>query len=45
MLKKKQAGNINFNKKGIYKISAYPKKTIGMSSGYKFKGMELIPLE
>ncbi|WP_299668888.1 alpha-L-fucosidase [uncultured Polaribacter sp.] len=45
MLKKKQAGNINFSKKGIYKIAAYPKETIGMSSRYKFKGIELVPVE
>lgn len=45
MTMKKQAVSITFNKTGIFKLAAYPKQTIGMSSQYKFKGLHLIPQE
>lgn len=45
MSKKKQNGSIHLKKTGQYKIAVYPNKTIGMSSRYKFKGLELIPIK
>jgi len=44
MLMKRQKGHVTFGKAGQYKIAVYPKKTIGMSSQYKFKGLELFPV-
>lgn len=41
----KKHGNIEIAKKGILKISAYPKETITMSSKFKFKGLQLIPIK
>jgi len=34
---------VRIEQKGVVNITAYPKKTIGMGSGFKFKGLELIP--
>jgi len=44
MMKRPQ-GNIRIDQKGVIQITAYPKKTVGMSSGYELKGLELIPIE
>jgi len=38
-------GTIRISQPGIQKITVYPKKTIRMSSGFKFKGLELVPVK
>lgn len=45
LTKKQQEGSLKINQTGINKIAVYPKKTIGMSSGYNFKGLELVQEE
>ena len=45
MTKKQQEGSIKISQAGINKIAVYPKKTIGMSNKYNFKGLELIPVD
>ncbi len=45
MTKKQQEGSLVIKQTGINKIAVYPEKTIGGRSGYKFKGLELIPLK
>jgi len=42
---RKTHGTVKIDQKGVVKITAYPKETIGMGSGFKFKGLELIPVE
>ena len=44
MTKKEQEGSLEISQEGINKIAVYPKKTIGGKSRYKFKGLELIPV-
>jgi alpha-L-fucosidase len=45
MSKKTQAGTIRIDKIGVQKISIHPSKLSKKSSRYKFKGLELIPVE
>ena len=45
MGKKQQEGTIRINKTGIQRITVYPKVMSRGSSRYKFKGLELIPIE
>jgi alpha-L-fucosidase len=43
--RKSHEGTISIERAGVQKIAVYPKKTIGMSSGFVFKGLELVPAE
>ena len=42
---KKSVGTIEIDQMGIVQITAYPKQTIGHFNDFKFKGLELIPLD
>lgn len=41
----KSHGTIKVNQNEIITFSAYPKALVGMSSGFKFKGLKLIPVK
>ena len=44
MSRKPHEGTVRIEKAGAQKISVYPKKTV-RRSGFKFKGLELVPVE
>jgi alpha-L-fucosidase len=45
LTRKSHDGEIKIEKTGVQQIAVYPKKLIGMGSGYEFKGIELIPVK
>ena len=45
MRRKKHDGTIRIDQAGMQKIAVYPKERISQKSGFKFKGLELVPVE
>lgn len=45
LIRREHDGTIDIQQSGVQTISVYPKKTIGMSSKFEFKGLELVPVD